>query len=232
MTRDWLFDAVCIGAHPDDVEIGMGGTVAKMAADGLRVAIVDLTNGEPTPFGSIETRAAESAEAARILGVETRRTLTQPNRYLFDTIEARTELAQVLRELRPRMLFLPYATDAHPDHIAASSIAVAARFYSKFTKTQMTGEPFYPARVFRYMAVHMRVVAEPSFTVEISKQLDTKLEALAAYHSQFGANEKNAGIIEMMRQSAAMWGGLSNVAAAEPFFALEPIALSGPGEVL
>ncbi len=232
MTEGALFDAVCIGAHPDDVEIGMGGTVAKMAAAGKRVAIVDLTNGEPTPYGSIETRAAESAEAARILGVETRRTLTQPNRYLFDTVEARIELAEVLRELRPKMLFLPYAADAHPDHIAASAIAVAARFYSKFTKTEMAGEPFYPPRVFRYMAVHMRVVVEPSFTVEIGEQLETKIAALSAYRSQFAMNERNTQVIDLMRQMAMMWGGLSNVAAAEPFFALEPIALHSPDEVL
>ena len=73
-----------------------------------------------------------------------RRTLTQPNRYLFDTVEARIELAQVMREFRPRTLFVPYADDAHPDHIAASAIAVAARFYAKFTKTDMLGEPFFP----------------------------------------------------------------------------------------
>jgi LmbE family N-acetylglucosaminyl deacetylase len=147
------YDAVCVGAHPDDVEIGMGATIAKMVAGGAKVAIVDLTDGEPTPHGSVEVRARESAAAAQILGVE-RRTLSQPNRYLFDTVEARTELAQVLREFRPRQLFIPYAVDAHPDHVAASQICVAARFYSKFTKTDMAHEPFFPPRVFRYMAVH------------------------------------------------------------------------------
>ena len=141
--QEALYDAMCIGAHPDDVEIGMGATVAGMVRRGMKVVIVDLTNGEPTPHGTPEKRAAESAEAARILGAE-RRTLTQRNRYLFDTVEARTELAEVIREYRPRMLFVPYADDTHPDHIAASSIAVAARFYSKFTKTEMSGEPFFP----------------------------------------------------------------------------------------
>ncbi len=200
------YDAVCVGAHPDDVEIGMGATIAKMTAAGRRVAIVDLTNGEPTPHGSVEVRAAESARAAEILGVQVRRTLTQPNRYLFDTVEARTELAEVLRELRPRMLFIPYAEDAHPDHIAASSIAVAARFYSKFTKTSMAGEPFYPARVFRYMAVHLRVVAQPTFVVECADYLPRKLDALArlslavrdeprecGHHRQHGAGRAHVG---------------------------------------
>lgn len=227
-----LYDAVCIGAHPDDVEIGMGATVYKMTQAGRRVAIVDLTNGEPTPHGTVEKRATESARAAEILGVETRRTLSQPNRYLFDTVEARTELAQVLRELRPRMIFIPFAQDAHPDHIAASNIALAARFYSKFTKTDMAGEPHYPLRVFRYMAVHMRVVAEPSFVVECAKELPVKLQALRAYESQFGVNPANAGIVEMMESVAHMWGGMANVAAGEPFFALEPLALASIDEIL
>jgi bacillithiol biosynthesis deacetylase BshB1 len=227
-----VFDAVCLGAHPDDVEIGMGATVAKLARLGKRVAIVDLTNGEPTPYGTPETRAQESAQAAKILGADRRVTLTLPNRYLFDTVEARREVAEVLRELRPKMLFVPFAEDAHPDHIAASNIALAARFYSKFTKTDMSGEPYFPPRVFRYMAVHQRVIAQPSFIVDVTEDLATKLAALRAYESQFSANPANAGIVEMMEQTAAMWGGLARVAAGEPFFALEPIALESPGAVL
>ena len=231
MTYEPIYDALCVGAHPDDVEIGMGATVAKMVRQGMKVAIVDLTNGEPTPHGTPEKRAAESAEAARILGVE-RRTLSQPNRYLFDTVQARLELAEIMREFRPRMIFVPYAEDAHPDHIAASRIAVAARFYSKFTKTDMSGEPFYPARVYRYMAVHMRVVVEPSFIVDVTEDLPTKLAAIAAYDSQFSANPKNTGIIPMMEQSAAMWGAFAQVGAGEPFFSLEPIAIRCVGDLI
>lgn len=226
-----LFDAVCVGAHPDDVEIGMGGTVAKLTREGGRVAIVDLTNGEPTPFGTPEKRAEESANAARILGAE-RRTLSQPNRYLFDGVEARIELATVLRELRPRMLFVPYAVDAHPDHIAASQITLAARFYSKFTKTDMPHEPYFPPRVFRYMAVHQRIIAEPSFIVDVTEDLETKLEALCAYESQFAANAANDTVVEMMKQTALTWGQLGRVGAGEPFFALEPVSLSTPAQIL
>jgi bacillithiol biosynthesis deacetylase BshB1 len=231
MTGTPLFDAVCVGAHPDDVEIGMGATVAKLVRSGKRVAIVDLTNGEPTPFGTPEKRAAESSRAARILGAE-RRTLAQNNRYLFDTVEARMELAEVLREFRPRMLFVPYADDAHPDHVAASSIAVAARFYAKFTKTEMSGEPFFPERVYRYMAVHQRIIAEPSFIVDVTDDLPTKLEALAAYESQFSANPNNGDIIDLMKQTATMWGALGRVGAGEPFFALEPVALRSLDELI
>ena len=228
---EYLFEAMCVGAHPDDVEIGMGATVAGIVRRGGRVVIVDLTNGEPTPHGTLETRAAESARAAAVLGAE-RRTLTQPNRYLFDSVEARTELAELMREFRPRLVFVPFSIDAHPDHVAASSIATAARFYSKFTKTQMSGEPYYPERVYRYMAVHQRIVAEPSFIVDVTEDLPAKLEALAAYESQFQSNPGNAGIVEMMRQQAAMWGALGRVAAGEPFFALEPVAVSTVEELL
>jgi len=227
----WGLDALCIGAHPDDVEIGMGATVAKMVRQGARVAIVDLTDGEPTPHGSTTIRAAESAAAARILGVG-RRTLSGRNRYLLDSIEARTELAEVIRELRPRVLFIPYADDAHPDHIAASSIALAARFYSKFTKTEMGGAPVFPERVYRYMAVHQRIVAEPSFIVDVSDDLDTKLAAIAAYESQFSANPANTTVIELMRQTALMWGGLGRVGAGEPFFALEPVSVQSALDLL
>lgn len=226
-----MIDAMCIGAHPDDVEIGMGGTIAGMVRRGLSVAIVDLTDGEPTPAGTRETRLAEASRAADILGVSVRRTLTLPNRYLFDTVEARTELAEVIRELKPRALFVPFAEDAHPDHIAASAIAVAARFYAKFTKTEMSGEPHYPARIYSYMAVHMRMVREPSFVVDITQDLERKLEALKAYESQFFANPANTGIIEMMAGSASMWGALARVDAGEPFFAPEPLAISLPEDL-
>jgi N-acetylglucosamine malate deacetylase 1 len=226
-----LFDAMCVGAHPDDVEIGMGATVAGMVRREMKVVIVDLTDGEPTPHGSPQIRAAESEQAARVLGAE-RRTLSQPNRYLMDTVEARTELAEVIREFRPRMLFVPYADDAHPYHISASAIAVAARFYAKFTKTEMSGEPHFPERIYRYMAVHMRVIAEPSFIVDVTEDLPTKIAALEAYRSQFSANPANAGIVEMMRQQAAMWGALGRVPLGEPFFALEPVAIRSVGDLV
>jgi bacillithiol biosynthesis deacetylase BshB1 len=228
---DYICDVVCIGAHPDDVEIGMGGTVAGLVRSGARVAIVDLTNGEPTPHGSVETRACESAAAARVLGVE-RRTLTQSNRYLVDTVEARIELAEVIRELRPRILFVPYPVDAHPDHVAAAAISVAARFYSKFTKTEMAHAPVYPERVFRYMAVHQRQVIEPSFIIDITEDLPRKLEALREYRSQFVVNERNADVIPFVESTARMWGTLGRVGAGEPFFALEPLTLATPLDIL
>ena len=225
-------DVVCVGAHPDDVEIGMGATVAKMTREGLTVALVDLTDGEPTPFGTRETRMLEATRAAETLGAAMRRTLTLPNRYLTDTVEARVVLAEVLRELKPRVVFVPYREDAHPDHIAAHRIATAARFYAKFTKTDMAGEPHYPARVYEYMAVHMRIVASPSFVVDVSDDLAVKLDALAAYESQFSANPANRAIIEMMEQTARTWGTLINTRAGEPFFTAEPVGIRSIADLL
>ncbi len=225
-------DIVCVGAHPDDVEIGMGGTVAAMVAEGLAVAIVDLTDGEPTPAGTHETRLAEASEAARILGITERRTLTLPNRALFDTPEARKELAEVFRELRPATVFAPYPLDAHPDHVAAAAIADGARFWAKFTKTDMRGEPHYPARLYRYMAVHLRLVREPSFVVDVSAHLPAKLEALAAYRSQFAANPANSGLVETMADVARSWGRAIGVEAGEPFFADEPVGIASIAQLV
>ncbi len=219
-----MSEVVCIGAHPDDVEIGMGATVARLTAEGTRVTIVDLTDGEPTPHGSHDVRMAEAAEAARVLGAE-RVTLTLPNRYLSDTVEARVALAEVLRDTRPHTIFIPFAEDAHPDHIAASQIARAARFYSKFTKTDMAGEPHYPARVYSYMAVHLRLVREPSFVLDVTGYVDLKLAALSSYASQFEVNESNREIIPAMESAAHMWGRTIGVGAGEPFFSAEPVGI-------
>ncbi len=227
-----MADVVCVGAHPDDVEIGMGGTVAAMVAQGLSVAIVDLTDGEPTPAGSHEVRMAEARAAAALLGVEVRRTLDLPNRSLFDTTEARTALAEVFRELRPRIVFGPYPLDAHPDHLAAAAIVRASRFWSKLTKTTMAGEPHYPARLYHYMAVHLRLVREPSFCVDISSTLPAKLAALEAYRSQFGENPANSGVIESIERSARMWGGMVGAEAAEPFYSDEPVGVASVGALL
>ena len=227
-----MADVVCIGAHPDDVEIGMGASVAGMVRQGLSVAIVDLTNGEPTPHGSPELRAQESTAAAARLGVE-RRTLGMSNRYLFDSVEARTELAEVLRELRPRVIFAPYPSDAHPDHIAASAIAVGARFYAKFTKTTMAGEPHYPTRLYHYVAVHLALHVKPSFIIAAEEQdLRAKFDALAEYRSQFEANEKNLAVIPMMETRAKYWGGLVGAAAGEPFFSPEEIGISSISDLV
>jgi bacillithiol biosynthesis deacetylase BshB1 len=226
-----MADVICFGAHPDDVEIGMGATAAKMARAGLDVLLVDLTDGEPTPRGTHETRMVEAAASARVLGAR-RLTLDLPNRELFDTVEARKSVAEIMRIQRPRIVFAPYPLDAHPDHIAASAIIEAARFYAKFVKTDMAGEPHYPARLYHYWAVHLRIVERPSFIVDVSEDLDAKMTALTAYESQFTTNEANVGILPWVRVQAASWGALIGTAAGEPFYAREQIGVRDVRDLL
>ena len=131
------YDVVAVGAHPDDVEIACGGTLAKLVNQGYRVAIVDLTDGEPTPLSpGPEVRLEEAKNAAKVLGVETRITLALPNRKLFDCFESRVELAKVFRRLRPRLVvgFGDKTPMASPDHWQAMQITEAAIFYSRLCK--------------------------------------------------------------------------------------------------
>ncbi len=220
-----MLDVVCIGAHPDDVELGMGGTVAAMVRNGLRVGIVDLTNGEPTPHGDAATRAREAKRAAGILGVE-RRTLDLPNRYLMDGIEARCALAAVVREWRPSVVFAPYPVDAHPDHVAAASLAMAARFYAKLTKTDLPGQPHHPRALFSYVAIHLPLHIKPAFVHALEpSDVERKLEAIRAYRSQFIDNPANAHVLDEVARSLAYWGSRIGGTAGEPFVSLTEIGI-------
>ncbi len=221
-----------IGAHPDDVEIGMGGAIVRLVQQGHRVAILDLTNGEPTPMGSPERRREEGEAAARILGVARRITLPLPNRYLEDTVENRVAVAEVIREVRPDLLFVPYWVDAHPDHVAASHLAEAARFYAKLTKTEMRGEPHYPARILHFFCTHYRLHVEPSFVLDVSEQMERKIEAVACYRSQFNETRGNLGILDTIRTVGQYWGSRIRRPYGEPFASREAIGLRGIGELV
>src|SRR5262245_10894547 len=124
-----MLDILVIAPHPDDAELGMAGAILKFQAEGVKVGVLDLTSGEPTPLGTPEKRAAETAAASEILGIQWRQNLGLPNRSLEPTIEARRELAIVIRQTRPKWLFAPYWVDAHPDHVAATQLVEAARFW-------------------------------------------------------------------------------------------------------
>jgi LmbE family N-acetylglucosaminyl deacetylase len=123
-------DVLVIAPHPDDAELGMAGAILRFKSEGLRVGVLDLTSGEPTPHGTPEIRAKETQAATEILGLDWRDNLGLPNRSLEATLEARGQLAGVIRQVRPRWLFAPYWVDAHPDHVAATELVEAARFWS------------------------------------------------------------------------------------------------------
>jgi bacillithiol biosynthesis deacetylase BshB1 len=219
-----MAEVVCVGAHPDDVEIGMGATVAQLVDAGVEVLLVDLTDGEPTPRGDHDTRMGEARASAAVLGVR-RLTLDLPNRELFDDVRSRKMLAEVLRFERPTTVFAPYPLDSHPDHVAASAICEAARFYAKFVKTDMTGEPHHPAKLYHYWAVHLRVLEKPSFVIDATAGFERKLRALANYESQFGVGDADVGVMGWVRSQAGAWGSLIGVKAGEAFYAREQIGV-------
>jgi bacillithiol biosynthesis deacetylase BshB1 len=217
---------LALGPHPDDVEIGMGGTALVLRAAGHRVTFCDLTNGEPTPIGTPERRAREARAAAELLGVA-RVTLDFPNRYLEDTTPARNRVAEVIRAERPDLLFVPYWEDAHPDHVAAAALSEAARFYAKLTKTSIAGEPFYPRRVVHFLSTHYRLHVRPSFIIDITPHIDAKMAAVAAYASQFGPERGNADLLDEIRKWNAYFGSLIGTPYGEPFVSREEIGLRG-----
>ncbi|PJB57416.1 MAG: bacillithiol biosynthesis deacetylase BshB1, partial [Candidatus Infernicultor aquiphilus] len=212
-----MLNIITIGPHPDDVELGMGGSILKFTKAGHQVTIVDLTDGEPTPRGNPETRKKESVKSSRLLGIEERITLDFPNRYLRDEIETRQELAEIIRRLHPDIIFVPYWIDAHPDHIAASKIGDAARFYGKFTKTEMKGKPFYVGKIYYYVASHLRICFKPSFVMDISNEMEMKIEAIRCYESQFGPSPEGHQIFEWILNTNRYWGNLIGKEFAEPF---------------
>jgi bacillithiol biosynthesis deacetylase BshB1 len=227
-----MVDLLIVGTHPDDIELGFGGAVAKFVASGYEVALLDLTNGEPTPFGDPDTRAKEAAQSAAILGVKTRITLDLPNREVTDTIEARHKVAEVYRKLRPDILFIQGTEDAHPDHISGSAIALKARFDAKLTKTDMAGEPWFPKKLFHYLASHLKLHPKPSFILDVSDTFETKLNAIRTYKSQFAASGREDEFIDMLSKMGAYYGLLIGVDYGEPVFCSEEIGLKDIRDIL
>ena len=219
-----MTNILVIGPHPDDQELGMGGTIAKLADQGHDVLLLDMTNGEPTPFGDPQTRAKEAQAAAEILGV-TRRLIDLPNRVLQHTIEARHKVAGVIREHQAEIMFVPYFQDAHPDHVATTRIAEDARFDAKLTKIDLPGEPIYPKWLFYYYCTHLRWVADPNFLFDITGFEDRKRDSIIAYETQFVMPEKNRKIVDWIKSSNEYFGSRIGVPAAEPFYTKEPLGL-------
>src|SRR3954447_13547538 len=169
-------DYLVIAPHPDDAELGVGGTILLLRARGAAVGVLDLTDGEPTPHGSPEIRRRETEAATAVLGLTWRGNLGLTNRRLVADLEARAQLAGMIRQLKPRILFAPYWDDAHPDHVAASALVDAARFWAKLTKTNLPGEPHYPQRILYYFSVHLRLHHRASFVLDVSAHLETKMK--------------------------------------------------------
>jgi len=215
-------DVIAVGAHPDDVEIGCGGTLARLVQQGYRVGIVDLTDGEPTPLSpGPEVRLAEARRAAEILGVHVRETLNLPNRRLFDSFEARVELAKVFRRYRPRLVLgiADKTPLASPDHWQTVQITDAAVFYSRLTKWDehfdhlpvhtIPRQLWYPLGLKSLNTSH----SAGQFVFDISTTLECKLEAIRAYATQFPPGK--AHVFQMVEGLNRFLGVSAGFAAGE-----------------
>jgi bacillithiol biosynthesis deacetylase BshB1 len=227
-------DILVIATHPDDAEIGVGGTLARSRSEGLSVGVLDLTSGEPTPHGSLEIRARETAAATTALKLDWRDNLNLPNRSLQASLEARRAVAGVLRQLRPKLLFAPYWEDAHPDHIAASALVDAARFWGKLTRSDLPGDPYWCPRILYYWSIHLRIHPKPAFVLDISSQIDAKMQAVQCYESQFitGRSPQFPTPIDDIRDRARYWGWTIGTAYGEPFASREELPLNSLSAVM
>lgn len=218
-----------IAPHPDDGELGMGGTIIKLAKQGHYVHLLDMTNGEPTPNGSPEIREKEWTAAGKILGVE-RSVLGLINRQVAHNLDSRYMLAAAIRKHRPNVMFIPYTPDAHPDHVAVTRIAEDARFDAKLSKTNIPGEPWHPKRIIYYFCTHLRLSFQPTFCIDTTDTHKQKLKACACYESQ--GLGKDGGLIELVDSVSKYFGGRIGTRYAEPFFSHEVIGLGGLNELV
>ena len=203
----------------------MGGTIVRLVNQGHDVLLLDMTDGEPTPYGSPQKRRQEWTQAAAILGVR-RSQMGLTNRELAHTLEARHRVAGAIRLHQAQIVFLPHPQDAHPDHRATSQIVQDARFDAKLTKVDLPGKPIYPKWLFYYYCMHLRRVVDPTFCIDISDQIEVKEKAILAYASQFVVPPGNRQIVTWLRQMNGYLGSRIGTLYAEPFATCEPLGLA------
>jgi bacillithiol biosynthesis deacetylase BshB1 len=216
-----LVDILAIAAHRDDVEQTCGGTLLKMRSLGLETGILDLTQGEAGTRGSAAERAAEGEAAGRILGVRWRQALDLPDGRVENTYENRLKIVRVLRELRPRVVILPYWQGRHPDHYTTAILGYESCFLSGLTRIETGATPYRPYKVL-YASLYADV--RPSFVVDITPFIEQRYRSLMAYRSQYANAEQGSALFvpeEEIRErtlaQASHYGQLAGVRYAEPF---------------
>ncbi|MEK6798407.1 MAG: PIG-L family deacetylase [Planctomycetota bacterium] len=229
---DSKLDIIFTAPHPDDLEIGSGGTIAKLVKQGYRVGMVHMTNGEPTPRGTPEGRMKEMRAAADVLGAQVCEMVGLPNRVLMDSPEARYALATVFRRYRPKVVvgMLGRTPAASPDHYQAQLITEAARFYSQFTKWNDRFDGTEPFRIDHLVYRPIRVAAEihhfhTTFVVDISDTIEQKLNAIRCYHSQFDG-PRLAHLEHYVRSGAGVDGSAIGVQYGETYALPRPLGVS------
>ncbi|MBU9723922.1 bacillithiol biosynthesis deacetylase BshB1 [Bacillus alkalicola] len=223
-------DILAIGAHPDDVEIGMGGTLLKYAHLGYKTGILNLTKAELSSNGTVEIRQEEAEQAASVLHVKTRIQYEFPDRELLEHRQACIRaIVHEIRKYRPKIVFAPNKTDRHPDHGHCSTIVKEAVF-SAGIKKYMEGEnsPFRPSELFYYQ---INGIMRPQFVIDISNYIDKKMEALACFKSQFQPQEGeiatplNTGYLEQLRGREKVIGKEVGVEYGEGFLSDKPVVI-------
>lgn len=235
-------DVLVFAAHPDDAELAMGGTIARFADEGFNVGIVDLTRGEMGTRGSAETRQKEALEAAKILKTSIRENLLIPDGDIEITNGNIRKVVMLMRKYKPKIVFAPYFSDRHPDHINASKLIKRAMFVSglekiKTSESEIAQRAYRPAKLFYYMQTY---TFEPSFVVDISNFFETKMKAVWAYSTQFhnpDSNEPETFIsspefIEYVDARAKFYGFQIGKKFGEPFYCEEKIELNLNGMMI
>jgi N-acetylglucosamine malate deacetylase 1 len=222
-------DVLAIAAHPDDVEQTCGGTLLRMSDMGYRTGVLDLTAGDMGTRGSPEERVAESEIAARHLQLKFRGNLQMPDARLENNIMARMTLAVKIRELKPRVVILPYWQARHPDHYRAAELGFEACFLSGLKKLDEYSEPHRPFKIL-YSSVYADV--RPSFIVDISTQFERRMAALLSYTSQYGEMFEGGALFpneqeirERLAAVARFYGNQIGVKYGEPFVVKEAMQI-------
>ena len=226
-------DVLAFGAHPDDLELGCGGTLAALARRGYRVGVCDLTRGEAGTRGTPETRAEEARRAAALLGAAFRVTLDLGDGGLRTDRAAELEVIGVVRRARPRLVLGPWESDRHPDHVRASRLVTEAAWYAGLTALGTDEAAHRPQQVVYYLS---SLLAVPTFLVDVTATFETKLEALRAYRSQFHAPEakgpetyvSTAGFWDGITARARVFGRMIGTPYAEGFLSRVPPRLDDP----
>lgn len=228
-------DVLAIGAHPDDIEMIVGGTVAKLVARGKSVAILDMTRGEMGSRGTPDTRRQEAEAAARVLGVKERITLDLGDSRVEDNADSRAQVIAVIRRLRPTIVMGHYWDDLHPDHVATGRILRSVMYPSGFAKYPAEGVPYRPNEYLFFMA---HTPFEPSFIVDVSAHFEKKIEAVRCYGSQLhkeGSDEPatliaQPGFLHRLEGRARYFGSLIDCEFGEPFLVTRPVPMTDPVE--
>ncbi len=231
-------DLLAIMAHPDDAELLCGGVLVKSSSRGKRVGVVDLTAGEMGSSGSVETRAREAARAGALMGLTLRACAELPDSNLQNDHESRLVVAALLRAFRPRVVVTHWTVGRHRDHRIAAEIVRDACFLSGLRKLEIPGQPFRPVKLV-YATAFREDADPPDFVVDISQQMDRKLDAIAAYGSQFDdavqAGEVFPGgsrdLIAQIRAKSAHYGSLIRVRYGEPFRIAETLEVDELSEL-